>query len=170
MNFVQQLVELTLGGEPLPDFLHQILGDVNGAGTTVVFEGELVGSMFGTAVMAAAGRGAADAVNQAQGTGEERTGEGQALEARLEHTAYQGGMVRDAHGQPPRRTPGAGTETSVSWKEENGQVREEERPGLLIGRTSPQHPRGGNRPATASLGANKNQFLRPGPGPTVGPP
>jgi hypothetical protein len=101
MDLVEQLVEVTLCGEPLPDFLHQILGDVNGAGTPVVFEGELVGGVFGTAVVTATRRSAAGAVNQAQGAGEERTGKGQALEACLEHTAYQGGMVRDAHGQPP---------------------------------------------------------------------
>jgi hypothetical protein len=74
MDFVKQLVETTLRGEPLPDLFHQLFGDVDGAGTALVLEGGLVSSVFGTAVMTAAGGGAAGTKDLAEGAGEERAG------------------------------------------------------------------------------------------------
>jgi len=103
MNLVQQLVEAALCGEPLPDLLHQILGDVDGAGTALVLEGELIGRVFGTTAVAAAGGGAAGAEDLTERAGEQGAGCCQAFEACLEHAAYQGGMVRDTHERPPSR-------------------------------------------------------------------
>ena len=74
MNLVEQLVETTLRGEPLPNLLHQILGDVDGARAALVLEGELIGHVFGSAVVTAAGGRAAGAKDLAEGAGEQGGG------------------------------------------------------------------------------------------------
>jgi hypothetical protein len=75
-----------------------LLGYINGACLAVLFEGQVLAGMQGSAVVAAARRATAAMGVSAEGGGENGRGAGQLLEAMLEHAEDEGGVVGDAHG------------------------------------------------------------------------
>jgi hypothetical protein len=83
MDLVEQGLEALVFGEPCADLGKQFLGDVDGAGLAVLFEGEVLSGVERTAVVTAAG-GATTAVGVlAIGGGQDGRGGGQLLEAAL---------------------------------------------------------------------------------------
>lgn len=55
VDLVEQFFESLVGVKPLAYLGQEVLGDIGGTGTAAVLEGELVGTVFGAAVVAVTG-------------------------------------------------------------------------------------------------------------------
>ncbi len=81
---------------PLLDLGEQVLGDINGAGFTFDFIGQVMGQVPLAGLAVAAGT-AAFATERHQAGGDKRAVELELLDARVEVAADQGGMFGDFH-------------------------------------------------------------------------
>jgi hypothetical protein len=92
MDLVEQGLEAFVFVQPCANLGKQFLGDVNGAGLAVLFEGEVLSTMERSAVVTAAG-GSSTAVGVlAEGGSQDGRGGGQFFETPLKHAEQVAGM------------------------------------------------------------------------------
>src|SRR3954447_25059098 len=97
MDFLKEVVQTTIFEQPCLHLRKKVLGNVDRAGTTAVFEGELVGAVFGTTVVTTAAGIATPSADGTQGASEQRLRGREPFEPGLKHASDQGGMLGNAH-------------------------------------------------------------------------
>ena len=100
MNFFEQFLELTVPRDPCADLCNKAFGDVNRAGLAVFLVGNMLASMQRPTVMTTAGRLATAVAVRAEGSGENRSGRAEFLEAALQHAVDDRWMVGNTHDYP----------------------------------------------------------------------
>ena len=95
-DVAQEGFEALVLADPLLDLREQVLGNVNGTGFALYFEGQVVGQVARTGLAVAAGA-AAFAAESHQAGGDERAVELELLDPGLQVAADQGGMFGSLH-------------------------------------------------------------------------
>ena len=95
-NVAHQGLEAFVFADPLLNLREQILGDINGTGFALYFEGQVIGQVAFTGLAVAAGAAALSAEGDQAGSDERAVGF-EFLDARQEVAADQGGMFGYLH-------------------------------------------------------------------------
>lgn len=98
LDLLEERLETAVLRDPCTDLREQVAGDINGARRAALFEGDVLAAVQRSpAVTAAGGPPTAVGVRGERGR-EGQRGAGQLLEAAVEHTADEGGVVGNAQG------------------------------------------------------------------------
>lgn len=163
MDRAEEVLEAFVFGEPGADLGEKFLGYINGACLAVLFEGQMLAGMQGSAVVAAAPRATAAMGVDAEGGGENGGRGGQLVEALLEHAEDDGGVFADAHGDSTTRERRSGRKEIERKEPEKPRCDKDEGVGTVD--SAPEWLI--IRSEVRTSGAKKLPFLKAGPMPSA---